>query len=85
MNSADINAEPNGGLNNAELVNKDSFERLRSKNRHKEFRRKIFYLFTFPIFMLTYIPISIVAIFKKVTWKPIEHHGSKSNLRVTEK
>lgn len=45
MNSADINAEPNGGLNNAELVNKDSFERLRSKNRHKEFRRKIFYLF----------------------------------------
>ena len=44
MNSADINAEPNGGLNNAELVNKDSFERLRSKNRHKEIRRKINYL-----------------------------------------
>ena len=47
--------------------------------------RKIFYMFTFPIFMLTYIPISIVAIFKKVTWKPIKHHGSKSNLRVAEK
>lgn len=29
---------------NAELVNQDSFERLRSKNRHKEWRRRIFYL-----------------------------------------
>lgn len=47
--------------------------------------RKIFYMFTFPFFMLTYIPISIVAIFKKVTWKPIKHHGSKSNLRVAKK
>ena len=48
--------------------------------------RKILYMFTFPIFMLTYIPISVVAIFKKVTWQPIEHHGSKSNLSVkTEK
>ena len=48
--------------------------------------RKILYMFTFPIFMLTYIPISVVAIFKKVTWQPIEHHGSKSNLGVkTEK
>lgn len=44
--------------------------------------RKILYMFTFPIFMLTYIPISVVAIFKKVTWKPIEHHGSKSNICV---
>ena len=37
--------------------------------------KKILYLFTFPIFMLTYIPIAIVALFKKVEWKPIEHKG----------
>lgn len=46
--------------------------------------RKIFYMFTFPLFMLTYIPITIVAIFKKVKWTPIKHHGSKSNLRETQ-
>lgn len=35
--------------------------------------KKILYLFTFPFFMATYIPISVVALFKKVEWKPIEH------------
>lgn len=35
--------------------------------------RKILSMFTFPIFMLTYIPIAIVAFFKKVEWKHIEH------------
>ena len=36
--------------------------------------RKIVYLFTFPLFMLTYIPISLSAFFsRKVTWKPVEH------------
>jgi cellulose synthase/poly-beta-1,6-N-acetylglucosamine synthase-like glycosyltransferase len=35
--------------------------------------KKIVYLFTFPIFIFTYIPIAIVAIFKKVTWVPIPH------------
>jgi cellulose synthase/poly-beta-1,6-N-acetylglucosamine synthase-like glycosyltransferase len=34
---------------------------------------KIIYIFTFPLFMMTYIPISIVALFKKVEWKPIAH------------
>lgn len=34
---------------------------------------KILSMFTFPIFMLTYIPIAIVALFKKVGWKPIKH------------
>ena len=37
--------------------------------------KKIFYLFTFPFFMFTYIPISIVAFFKKVEWKPIVHNA----------
>ena len=35
--------------------------------------KKILYLFTFPFFMATYVPISIVALFKKVQWTPIEH------------
>lgn len=36
--------------------------------------RKILYIFTFPIFILTYIPISIAALFKNVEWKPIVHN-----------
>ena len=40
--------------------------------------RKIMSLFTFPFFMLTYIPISLVALVKKVEWKPITHCVSKS-------
>ena len=34
---------------------------------------KIAYLFTFPLFMLTYIPIAITAMFQHVDWKPISH------------
>ena len=30
-------------------------------------------LFTFPIFMMTYIPINVVALFKKVEWVPTKH------------
>jgi len=36
---------------------------------------KIAYLFTFPMFMLTYIPIAMVAMFKRVEWKPIKHNS----------
>lgn len=36
--------------------------------------KKILYLFTFPLFMLTYIPISITAFFKKVEWRPVKHN-----------
>lgn len=35
--------------------------------------QKLGYLITFPIFMLTYVPISVVALFQKVEWKPIRH------------
>ncbi len=35
--------------------------------------KKIFYTFTFPLFMLTYIPVSLTALFVKVEWKPIRH------------
>jgi cellulose synthase/poly-beta-1,6-N-acetylglucosamine synthase-like glycosyltransferase len=41
-------------------------------------KKKILYLFTFPLFMATYIPISLVALVKKVEWKPITHCISKS-------
>ena len=40
--------------------------------------KKIAYIFTFPIFMFTYIPISVIALFKKVEWKPIAHTVVKS-------
>ena len=35
--------------------------------------KKILYTFTFPFFMLTYIPIALVALVKKASWKPIAH------------
>ncbi len=40
--------------------------------------KKILYTFTFPIFMATYVPISIIALFKKVKWEPILHTVSKT-------
>lgn len=40
--------------------------------------KKILYTFTFPIFMFTYIPITFMAFFKKVEWKPIVHTKSKN-------
>ena len=35
--------------------------------------RKVLSVFTFPIFMFTYIPVSFAALFVKVEWKPIHH------------
>lgn len=36
--------------------------------------RAVALLFTFPLFMLTYIPISLAAFFsRRVEWKPVEH------------
>lgn len=42
-------------------------------NIHASARKKIFYMFTFPLFMITYIPIALVALVKKASWKPIQH------------
>ena len=39
--------------------------------------QKIGYVFTFPVFMFTYIPISIAALVRKVEWKPIYHTAAK--------
>ncbi len=40
--------------------------------------KKILYIFTLPIFMFTYVPIAISALFKKVEWKPINHTANVS-------
>ena len=40
--------------------------------------RKILYTFTFPLFILSYVPITIAALFGKVEWRPIEHKVSVS-------
>lgn len=43
------------------------------RNIHSTTGKKILYMFTFPFFMLTYIPIALVALVKKAKWKPISH------------
>ena len=48
------------------------------KRIHAGIAKKLLYLFTFPIFIFTYVPISIVALFKKVHWSPITHNISRS-------
>lgn len=40
--------------------------------------RKIMYLFSFPIFEFTYIPVAVAALFGKVEWKPIIHKEVKT-------
>ncbi len=47
--------------------------------------KKLIYMFTFPLFMLTYIPISLQAVFKKVEWVPIEHTVTTSIDELKEK
>ncbi len=41
-------------------------------------RKKLIYVALFPVFMATYIPISLAALVKKVEWKPIQHFASES-------
>lgn len=48
------------------------------KKIHSSTGKKILYIFTFPFFMFTYAPIAVVALFKKVEWKPIAHTCVKS-------
>ena len=40
--------------------------------------RKLGYLFTFPLLVMTYIPISVAAVLRPVEWKPIEHKAAVS-------
>lgn len=48
------------------------------KKIHCRWWKRILYTFTFPIFQLTYLPISLAALFQKVEWKPIRHEVAKS-------
>ena len=43
--------------------------------------QKLGYVLTFPIFMFTYIPISLSALVRKVDWTPIYHSGNRTVLR----
>ena len=36
-------------------------------------KKKFLYTLTFPLFMFTYVPISIASLFCKTKWKPIKH------------
>ena len=46
------------------------------KQIHCSTGKCIWNLFTFPIFMLSYVPLAVIALFKKVEWKPINHSVS---------
>lgn len=48
------------------------------KQIHCSTGKKILSFFTFPIFMMTYIPVSITALFKRVEWSPIRHTAAKT-------
>lgn len=53
------------------------------KQIHCSTFRKIHSFFTFPLFMMTYIPISVQALFVKAEWKPIEHNVAISMDEIT--
>ena len=40
--------------------------------------KRVLYTFTFPLFILSYIPITVAALFGRVEWKPIEHKAAIS-------
>lgn len=48
------------------------------KKIHTSAKKKILYTFTFPIFIFTYVPIAIVALFRKIEWTPIKHSVAKT-------
>ena len=43
------------------------------KHIHTTTVKKLLYVFTFPIYMATYLPIAVASIFHDPSWKPIEH------------
>ena len=55
------------------------------KQIHTTARKKILYTFTFPVFMFTYIPISLTALFTKVEWKPIHHSVTARQVNFIQK
>lgn len=53
----------------AVLTTGTQYKRFHTKDK----RRIITNLFTFPIFMMSYIPINVAALFQKVEWVPTKH------------
>lgn len=47
--------------------------------------QKIFSVFTFPLFMMTYIPIGLTALLRKFQWEPIAHTVAISSKELAEK
>ena len=47
------------------------------KNISAPAAKKVLYVFLFPVFMFTYIPISLAALVRRVEWKPIYHSSNK--------
>ena len=45
------------------------------KKIHAPTHKKILGIFTFPLFLLSYIPACIAAVFKKAEWIPAKHNG----------
>jgi len=77
MNSDDRYHDPSAPTN-AELVNRDSFEKLRSKNRRREIGRRVFYFF---IALLLIASVAAVCIALFFGLKQTEVQG---NLRYSE-
>lgn len=46
--------------------------------------KQVIYLFSFPLFQLTYIPVSILALFTHVKWEPTRHHGPTADAEKLE-
>ena len=46
--------------------------------------KKLLYFLLFPLFMLTYVPVAVAALFCPVTWKPVTHTRSLTLKEVTE-
>ena len=47
--------------------------------------KKVLYAFTFPLFMLTFVPICIAAVFKNPGWQPILHTRTLADLSQTHR
>lgn len=54
------------------LVIVSEWKRIKAKTY-----KKIITIFTFPFYMFTYIPISIISLFWKPRWEPIKHKNNK--------
>ena len=48
-------------------------------------REKIRSVFTFPLFLFSYAPIAVTAVFRKYEWKPIVHTCAISSAQLQER